>query len=135
MTSVAASAPRASSAAPKLARSWPRAEITPTPVMATSSISPRPRSPERRPLEAVRRGGLDGLAARLREALASDDVEEIRGIGHNLKGVGGGFGYPQIGEIGERLEHAARARDVEAMGRAIDDLARFLDAPPPPSPT
>ena len=70
----------------------------------------------------------------LREALASDDVEEIRGIGHNLKGVGGGFGYPQIGELGERLEQAARARDAEAMGRAIDDLARFLENPPAPSP-
>jgi CheY-like chemotaxis protein/HPt (histidine-containing phosphotransfer) domain-containing protein len=69
----------------------------------------------------------------LREALASDDVEEIRGIGHNLKGVGGGFGYPQIGEIGERLEQAARAGDADAMGRAIDDLARFLDSPPPPA--
>jgi CheY-like chemotaxis protein/HPt (histidine-containing phosphotransfer) domain-containing protein len=70
----------------------------------------------------------------LREALASDDVEEIRGIGHNLKGVGGGFGYPQIGEIGERLEQAARAGDTAGMGREIDELARFLDSPPPPSP-
>jgi CheY-like chemotaxis protein len=70
----------------------------------------------------------------LREALASDDIEEIRGIGHNLKGVGGGFGYPQIGEIGERLEQAARAGDTAGMGREIDELARFLDSPPPPSP-
>jgi CheY-like chemotaxis protein/HPt (histidine-containing phosphotransfer) domain-containing protein len=70
----------------------------------------------------------------LREALASDDAEEIRGIGHNLKGVGGGFGYPQIGEIGARLEAAAVARDADGMRVAIEELARFLESPPAPAP-
>ena len=70
----------------------------------------------------------------LREALASDDLEEIRGIGHNLKGVGGGFGYQQIGDIGARLEQAAVARDTEGMRTAIDELARFLESPPQPDP-
>ncbi len=69
----------------------------------------------------------------LREALASDDTEEIRGIGHNLKGVGGGFGFQQIGDIGARLEAAAVARDADAMRVAIDELARFLDHPPQPT--
>jgi CheY-like chemotaxis protein/HPt (histidine-containing phosphotransfer) domain-containing protein len=69
----------------------------------------------------------------LREALAGGDVDEIRGIGHNLKGVGGGFGYQQIGDIGARLEEAANLRDSDAMGRAIDELARFLENPPQPS--
>jgi CheY-like chemotaxis protein/HPt (histidine-containing phosphotransfer) domain-containing protein len=70
----------------------------------------------------------------LREALASDDSQEIRGIGHNLKGVGAGFGYPQIGDFGARLEKAAIDRDAEAMRAVIDELGRFLDAPPPPAP-
>jgi len=69
----------------------------------------------------------------LREALASDDSQEIRGIGHNLKGVGAGFGYPQLGDIGARLEKAANDRDADAMRTVIDELARFLDAPPPPA--
>jgi CheY-like chemotaxis protein/HPt (histidine-containing phosphotransfer) domain-containing protein len=70
----------------------------------------------------------------LREALASDDSQEIRGIGHNLKGVGAGFGYPQLGDIGARLEKAASDRDAEAMRAVIDERARFLDAPPAPTP-
>ena len=69
----------------------------------------------------------------LREALAADDAEDIRAIGHNLKGVGGGFGFQQIGDIGARLESAAIARDSDAMRAAIDELAVFLERPPQPS--
>jgi CheY-like chemotaxis protein/HPt (histidine-containing phosphotransfer) domain-containing protein len=68
----------------------------------------------------------------LREALAADDAEDIRAIGHNLKGVGGGFGFQQIGDIGARLEAAAVARDTDGMRAAIDELAHFLDKPPAP---
>jgi hypothetical protein len=46
--------------------------------------------------------------------------------------VGGGFGFPEIGEIGARLEAAAVARDAGAMRTAVDDLERFLERPPTP---
>ena len=59
----------------------------------------------------------------LRAALASSDHQEIRRIGHNLKGVGGSFGFPELTELGGRLENAARADDRELMSALVDELA------------
>jgi CheY-like chemotaxis protein len=74
----------------------------------------------------------------LQTALASSDHQEIRRIGHNLKGVGGSFGFPELTELGGRLENAARADDRELMGALVDELgdyvARLTGIPPADEP-
>ena len=63
----------------------------------------------------------------LRNALAQDDFETLRGFGHKLKGSGGGYGLDRISEIGSNMETCAKAGDVTALAREIDGLADFLE--------
>lgn len=63
---------------------------------------------------------------RLREALSRADDEAVRAIGHTLNGVGGGYGFPAISELGARIEVAAAAHETDAAARAVDELADYL---------
>ena len=60
-------------------------------------------------------------------ALARGDHAAIRSMGHNMKGTGASFGLPQITELGDRLERAAKDDDADAIRQVTDELARFLD--------
>lgn len=63
----------------------------------------------------------------LREALAREDYEAIRVLGHSMKGTGGGYGFAAITEIGRALEQAAGARDADAVQEWTDELLGFLE--------
>ena len=60
---------------------------------------------------------------RLRAALAAGDFESIAVIGHNLRGNGASYGFPQLSAVGATIEQSARARDAEAIARDIEHLA------------
>jgi HPt (histidine-containing phosphotransfer) domain-containing protein len=60
---------------------------------------------------------LQETCEKLQQALREGNVEEIRRIGHQLKGSGGGYGYPQITEAGGALEDAIRS-----AGAVNDDV-------------
>ena len=64
--------------------------------------------------------------AALREALARSDAEAVRVTGHRLRGVGGGYGFPRVSELGEAIEEAAAAGHMEPAARAVDELADYL---------
>ena len=61
------------------------------------------------------------------EAMAQGDIEQIRRIGHTMKGVGGGYGFDAITEFGEVLEQGATALDMEAMKRTVIELREYLE--------
>ncbi len=61
-------------------------------------------------------------------ALARGDFSTVRTLGHNMKGTGSSFGLPQISEIGEMLEQAAKAQDADAVRLATARLLEFLDS-------
>src|SRR5690348_3177116 len=48
--------------------------------------------------------GLAGTCRELRRGLDDGDTATVRRIGHQLKGAGGGYGYPDLTEAGRRLE-------------------------------
>jgi len=60
------------------------------------------------------------------EALAKSDFDTLCGLGHKIKGSGGGFGFDRITEIGIELESAAKAQDLLGIERAIAKLTDFL---------
>lgn len=62
----------------------------------------------------------------LREAIARGDSDAVRRAGHILKGVGGGYGFPDISKMGERIECAALDGGPAVLGRTVDELADFL---------
>jgi len=61
------------------------------------------------------------------EALERIDYEQIRRLGHKMHGSGSGYGFPQITEIGEELEHAGQERNADAIRSGVAKLSAFLD--------
>ena len=62
----------------------------------------------------------------LRRALADADFSTIQMLGHRMKGDGGGYGFPQISEIGTAMELAAERHDSPASEQHIVQLEEFL---------
>lgn len=67
-------------------------------------------------------------ADKIADAAARADYEALRGIGHKLKGEGGGYGLDTISEIGVALETAAAARDPGAARKCHGELVDYLDS-------
>ena len=63
---------------------------------------------------------------RVRTALAAKDFETIRRIGHDLKGAGEGFGFPELSAFGAALERAAIARNERALKEQLAAVEQFL---------
>lgn len=61
------------------------------------------------------------------EALQQNDYESIRILGHSMKGVGGGYGFGTITDIGRLLEQAAKDRDAIEIRKQIEALANYLE--------
>ena len=59
-------------------------------------------------------------------ALSKGDFETIRGVGHRLRGTGGGYGFDELTTIGASLEKAAKERHVETVRRDLARLAAYL---------
>jgi HPt (histidine-containing phosphotransfer) domain-containing protein len=59
---------------------------------------------------------------KMRSALCSGDFAAIAAIGHNCKGIGAGYGFPEISSLGAALEKAAKASDNSQL---LHSLAQF----------
>jgi CheY-like chemotaxis protein len=67
----------------------------------------------------------DGKA--ILEWLAQADFERIRTLGHQLKGVGRGYGFDAVSVMGGLIETAAREKDAARIRKTVNDLAGYLD--------
>jgi len=63
----------------------------------------------------------------IREALDRGELEPIRVMGHNMKGIGSSYGFPPITEIGRKLEEAASAGSKDVIKKLAAELADYLD--------
>ena len=80
-------------------------------------------------LEELIPGFLENRAkdvVRLREALGRNDLPAIQSIGHSLKGVGGGYGFLRLSEIGAEMERAAKANNPAPLADLINALSEYL---------
>jgi len=64
--------------------------------------------------------------ASLRTALAAGDFEQLRQLGHRMKGVGNSYGFAAISEIGKRVEDGARAADRAGINACLGEYADYL---------
>lgn len=83
-----------------------------------------------RDLEEIIPGFLENRVkdiAGLKAAAQSGDFEYIRIIGHTLKGIGGGYGFDRISELGMVLEQAAKDGQSTIISKAISDLEVYLE--------
>lgn len=65
--------------------------------------------------------------SRLEALLAARDYDAMRRMGHSLKGVGGGYGFDPITDLGAEIEQAALRSDDAAIQDAGRQLADYLD--------
>ncbi len=63
----------------------------------------------------------------LTAALNAGEFATVQSTGHSLKGVGGGYGFALISEIGAELENAAKSQDAGAVQAQINTLQDYLD--------
>ncbi len=76
----------------------------------------------------------DYLAARrrdlvtLRELLGRECWDDMRRIGHRMKGTGATYGFPDISRLGDAIEVAAQSADAGVLCRLFDQLDILLAA-------
>jgi diguanylate cyclase (GGDEF)-like protein len=68
-----------------------------------------------------------GEVRALRDACRGGAMDRVRAIGHNIKGVGGAYGFPALSRIGSDLECFGRSGDVERVERTIEQVAWYLE--------
>lgn len=59
-------------------------------------------------------------------ALDGKDYEQIKRLGHNIKGSGGSYGFDELSRIGRDLEKAALNQNENAMRNLTDELEDYL---------
>ena len=62
----------------------------------------------------------------LKVALAASDFEQLRQLGHRMKGVGNSYGFAHISTIGKMVEDGARSGDRAGLAAAITEYGEYL---------
>lgn len=65
--------------------------------------------------------------ADLKKAVEVEQFEHIRIVGHTLKGIGSGYGFDLISDIGLALEQAAKSGNSVAITKTIQELETYLE--------
>jgi HPt (histidine-containing phosphotransfer) domain-containing protein len=64
----------------------------------------------------------------LRQALASTDFEQLRQLGHRMRGVGNSYGFEQISEIGKQVEERAIAGNRSGIAACIAEYSDYISS-------
>lgn len=59
--------------------------------------------------------------------LEEEKFTELEKVGHQLKGNGETFGYPDLSTIGSHLEKAAAAQNPEEIERALEEFSHWVN--------
>ena len=62
----------------------------------------------------------------LRGALAAADFEQLRQLGHRMKGVGNSYGFEKVSTLGKQIEDGAKSNDRAGLEAAITQYADYL---------
>jgi len=65
---------------------------------------------------------LPEMLEQLTSALAAPDWDRLKSVAHNLKGLGGGYGYPQVSTLAARLEFEVLKKDPDAAGARLAEM-------------
>ena len=60
-------------------------------------------------------------------AVKQNNFKKASGIGHKIKGVGGGYGFERITELGTAIEAAAKEQEPDAIILLTDELIQYID--------
>ena len=65
---------------------------------------------------------------KLEQALENQDFETLRSIGHNLKGVGGGYGFHDMTILGAAIEESAKENKLDIVNENVKKLSHYLSS-------
>jgi HPt (histidine-containing phosphotransfer) domain-containing protein len=65
-------------------------------------------------------------AESLRTALAAADFEQLRQLGHRMKGVGNSYGFERISLFGKQIEDGAHSGDRASLDACINEYRDYL---------
>ncbi len=63
----------------------------------------------------------------IQAALDQNDYDTIKILGHKMKGMGGGYGFDAITDIGRMIEQAAKEKNIHEVKRSVLELAQYLE--------
>ena len=63
---------------------------------------------------------------KLRLELEQNNFVNVTSIGHSIKGVGGGYGFELMSELGAKIEIAGKEENLDAIRENIDQLDNYL---------
>ncbi len=63
--------------------------------------------------------GLPEKVSSMQQALANNDFQTLQNLAHQLKGAGGGYGYPKLTDLATIVEDAATTRSPETSSLAL----------------
>jgi HPt (histidine-containing phosphotransfer) domain-containing protein len=62
----------------------------------------------------------------LRVALEAADFEQLRQLGHRMKGVGNSYGFEQVSVLGKQIEDGAKSGDRAGLEASIAQYTDYL---------
>jgi HPt (histidine-containing phosphotransfer) domain-containing protein len=62
----------------------------------------------------------------LKAAIAAADFEQLRQLGHRMKGVGNSYGFEHVSTLGRHIEDGARSGDRAALSARVEEYADYL---------
>jgi HPt (histidine-containing phosphotransfer) domain-containing protein len=62
----------------------------------------------------------------LRAAIAAGDLEQMRQLGHRMKGVGNSYGFEKVSLLGKQIEDGARSGDRTGLAACIAEYTDYL---------
>lgn len=63
----------------------------------------------------------------LEKLLKKSEFNQIRIIGHSLKGSGGGYGFDYLTELGSQIEKEAELKNEKNLKEITSQLKKYLD--------
>jgi len=69
---------------------------------------------------------LPGLIAELQSLNDQQDWNTMKDRIHDLKGLGGGYGYPQVSEIASAIESGLLSQQLNPIAEQLDQLRELL---------
>jgi histidine phosphotransfer protein HptB len=60
------------------------------------------------------------------DAFKAGNFSELQTLAHQLKGAGGGFGFPGLSEHAARLESACKRLEPDLIAAALDETLTYL---------
>jgi HPt (histidine-containing phosphotransfer) domain-containing protein len=62
----------------------------------------------------------------LKAAVAAGDFEQLRQLGHRMKGVGNSYGFEKVSQLGKQVEDGAKAGDRAVIEASIVEYTDYL---------